>query len=112
MRLGIVGSRDYPNKSRVIQFVNSLPLDTVVVSGGARGVDTWAEEAALARGMEVVAILPDWETYGRAAGMIRNKEIVRLSDKVVAFHDGTSKGTANTIKVAQGEGKLQTVFLP
>lgn len=112
MHVAIVGSREWPEPERVKAYVDSLPEGTVVVSGGAKGVDTWAEEAAKARGLEVMIFPADWKTYGKRAGMIRNQQIVLAADEVVAFHDGTSKGTAHTIKMARGMKKLGAVHLP
>jgi len=37
MKIGVVGSRDYPDLEEVWNFVIALPDDTVIVSGGARG---------------------------------------------------------------------------
>jgi hypothetical protein len=42
--------------------------------------------------------------------MIRNQDIVNAADKVVAFWDGVSKGTKNTIDTAKKLGKEVTVF--
>ena len=105
MRLAVVGSRAYPRLDLVAQYVAALPDGTVVVSGGAKGVDQVAASAARARGLEVAVHLPDWRTYGRAAGMVRNKELVRDADRVVAFWDGASRGTANTVDVARRAGE-------
>lgn len=105
MRVAIVGSRDYLNESAVRAYVRALPPGTVVVSGGARGVDRWAASEAKECGLEVVEYLADWDRYGRRAGMIRNSLIVSDSDKVVAFWDGVSAGTANTIKSARRLGR-------
>lgn len=52
MKIAIVGSRDYHDLAAVWRYVESLPEDTVIVSGGARGVDAAAEMAAKSRGME------------------------------------------------------------
>lgn len=103
-RIAIVGSRDYPVMDAVNQFVQSLPADTVVVSGGARGVDREAARAAKRRGLRTLIFLADWNTYGRRAGMIRNEQIVDHADQVVAFWDGRSPGTANTIQRARRKG--------
>lgn len=43
MRVAIIGSRRFPYPIVVVDFVRSLPAGTVVVSGGAPGVDSWAE---------------------------------------------------------------------
>ena len=110
MRIAIVGSRDYPRLDLVARYVAALPDGTVVVSGGARGVDSVAAGAARARGLEVAEHLPDWKTYGRAAGMVRNKAIVRDADRVAAFWDGVSGGTANTIDITRRAGKPVEVY--
>lgn len=104
MRVAIVGSRDYPNLEHVDAYVESLPTDTVVVSGGARGVDTRAAARARERGLCVEEYLADWERFGRAAGMIRNKKVLDVCERVVAFWDGSSRGTAHTIREAIKRG--------
>ena len=43
----------------------------------------------------------DWERYGRGAGMIRNKQIIADADVVIAFWDGASKGTKNSVELAR-----------
>jgi hypothetical protein len=103
-RVAIVGSRDFPNAGAVSAFVRSLPPHTVVVSGGARGVDQWAEEAAKQRGLQTKIIQADWDNLGRRAGPIRNAEIVASSDRLVAFWNGRSRGTLNTVLAARSGG--------
>lgn len=111
-RIAIVGSRDYPDMGQVRDFVLSLSPDTVVVSGGARGVDTVAERAANEIGLETVIFHADWDTYGKSAGYIRNKELVRYADEVVAFWDGQSKGTRHTVTLAEHVGKPLIIVGP
>lgn len=94
----------------VIEYVASLPTGTVVITGGARGVDITAETAAKKRGLEVMVHLADWETFGKAAGHIRNQKVVDDCDKLVAFWDGSSPGTKGTISLASKAGKLEKVF--
>jgi hypothetical protein len=84
--------------------VARLPSDTVVVSWGAPGVDSFAEVAAKARGLETLIFAADWEGLGRRAGPIRNERIVTRADRVVAFWDGASRGTLNTVLLAQRAG--------
>jgi predicted Rossmann fold nucleotide-binding protein DprA/Smf involved in DNA uptake len=105
MKIAIVGSRDFHDPQAVTDFVASLPSDAVIVSGGARGVDTWAERAALARGLSVEVHKANWDAYGKRAGFVRNFLIVKSADRVVAFWDGRSKGTAHSIRVAREIGK-------
>lgn len=103
--VAVVGSRTFRNLERVTAYVNALPPETVVVSGGARGVDQTAEYAAAARGMTVCVVTPDWKRHGRRAGIIRNGDIERRSARVAAFWDGRSPGTADTIRRFRRAGK-------
>lgn len=109
-RIAIVGSRDYPLMDSIDLFVQSLPPDTIVVSGDARGVDREAARAARRRGLRTMVFPADWATYGRRAGMVRNEQIVDHADQVVAFWDGQSPGTADTIRKARRKGLLIRIF--
>jgi predicted Rossmann fold nucleotide-binding protein DprA/Smf involved in DNA uptake len=110
--VAIVGSRDYPDLKAVVDYVDTLPEGTVVVSGHARGVDQVAEDAARKRGLHVISLPAEWEIYGKAAGYRRNEEIVYMADEVVAFYDGKSRGTAHTMRLARNAGKPLTVYQP
>jgi hypothetical protein len=110
VHIAIVGSRSYPHLDMVRQFVAGLSCADVVVSGGAAGVDSEAHKAAKQRGLACVVVMPDWNGLGRRAGFERNTTIVRLSAFVVAFWDGTSRGTKDTIEKARKAGKLWGVF--
>jgi predicted Rossmann-fold nucleotide-binding protein len=110
--IAIVGSRDFPNLELVKRFVEDLDDGTVIVTGGARGVDQAAEEAALPLGFTVQVIRADWSRYGRGAGMIRNTQIVKVSDEVVAFWDGESHGTEDTINKFRKAGKAVAIYGP
>lgn len=103
--VAIVGSRDFPDLDAVRRYVCALPPGTVVVSGGARGVDRVAEDEARSRGLVVQVYPADWQKYGRRAGAVRNKLIVDRCTRVVAFWDGASPGTQITIRMAKAAGK-------
>lgn len=75
--------------------------DFEIISGGAKGVDALGERYAEARGLSVKAFPADWEKYGRAAGPIRNEEMARYADGLIAFWDGESRGTANMIDISK-----------
>jgi hypothetical protein len=110
MRVAIVGSRGYLDLDSVKSYVASLPPDAVVITGGAKGVDTVAETAARERGLQVVVHLADWALYGKSAGQIRNQVVVDDCDRLVAFWDGTSPGTKGAISLASKANKLEKVF--
>lgn len=109
-RIAIVGSISYPRPDIVEAFVAALPAGAVVVSGGADGVDSIAERAARARALEVMVFPADWGRYGRKAGPLRNAEIVAAADRVVAFWNGRSHGTLNTVVQAARAGRPVEVF--
>jgi hypothetical protein len=104
VNVAIVGSRNWPWPAPIKEFVNGLDSEDVVVSGGAYGVDTIAENAAKDRGLETLIFLPDWEKHGKPAGFIRNQEIIEHSDKLVAFQYKNSKGTQHSINLAKKKG--------
>jgi hypothetical protein len=82
-----------------------------VVSGGARGVDSWAVDFARARGLHFEEYPADWDRYGKSAGYHRNRDLVDKADFVVAFWDGVSRGTFHTIQLALQAEKLYWVFV-
>jgi len=55
--------------------------------------------------------LPEYDRYGKAAPIVRNKAIVDYSDKVIVFWDGSSKGTLSVIKYAEKIGKPCDIIL-
>jgi len=62
LRVAVVGSRTWPHPLRVQQWIASLAKkhpSCIVVSGGAPGVDRWAEGAALAWGLRVESFRPE-----------------------------------------------------
>lgn len=117
MKVGIVGSRGFSDLSAVATYVRGLPPGTTVVSGGALGVDSVAEKEAERCGLETEIYRVDAEgvssrgEFARRAHA-RNQLIIDASDHVVAFWDGTSKGTLDSIKKARAAGKQVEVREP
>jgi len=113
MKLAIVGSRtflDYVRLERCLLRTFSLAEIEAVISGGARGTDTLVARFAARHGLPLVVVPAEWEKYGKKAGPIRNTEIVRRADVLVAFWDGVSRGTFDSISKARGAGKRVEVF--
>lgn len=104
-KIAVVGSRDFPDQRIVERFVFLLPRHWTIVSGGARGVDRWAEETANYWRRHTDIYPANWNKYGKSAGYIRNNEIVNNCDIVVAFWDLKSKGTKHTIQLARSLNK-------
>lgn len=101
MKIAIVGSRNV-SVTDIGRYISNAEE---IVSGGAVGVDRCAADYARKNGIRLTEFLPRYEQYGRAAPIVRNKEIVDYSDKIIAFWNGSSKGTLSVIKYAQKTGK-------
>lgn len=110
-RVCISGSRSFRDLERVRAFVETLPVGTVVIHGGAEGVDKAADAAARLCGLSVEVVRPEWNKHGRAAGPIRNRAMVESCDYLVAFWDGLSKGTKSAIDAAKRLDKEFDVVL-
>jgi len=105
MRLAIVGSRKQMERlaQRLLPFV---PANTTeLVSGGAEGVDKAAEQIAHILSLPIRVFQPDYTRYGQRAPLMRNTEIVRYADEVLAVWDGESTGTMHTIRTCIKLGK-------
>jgi hypothetical protein len=92
----VTGSRDWKDAERVKTRIKALPHGTLLVHGGARGVDTIAGKAAKAH-CTVRVVHADWETYGKAAGPIRNERMLReyKPDLAIAFIRNNSRGATH-----------------
>ncbi len=90
MRVAVIGSRGL----KVNDLEKYLPEGvTEIVAGGAKGVDTSAREYAIAHGIKLTEFLPEYNRYGRSAPLKRNITIIENADMVLAFWDGSSRGT-------------------
>lgn len=106
MKVAVVGSRNL----KVTNLGDYLPDGTdEIVSGGARGIDSCARAYAVANGLRLTEFLPDYDTYGRSAPIIRNITIIDYADEVIAFWDGDSHGTKFVIDNCRKRNKKVTV---
>jgi hypothetical protein len=115
-RVLVTGGRDYRDRDTVYRTLDALMADggiAVVIHGACsewrngkrvlRGADRWADEWAWERGVEPIPCPADWVTHGRAAGPIRNGEMLTHNpDLVVAFPGG--KGTEDMKRQARADG--------
>ena len=108
MKIAVIGSRGMV----VRDLENYLPKETTeIVSGGARGVDTSARYYAQNKGLKLTEFLPDYDTYGKIAPLMRNLEIIDYADEVYAFWDGISRGTKFVIENCRRKKKKIHVFM-
>lgn len=95
MRVAVIGSRGLQVRS----LGEYLPKETTeIISGGAKGIDACAREYALRHGLKLTEYLPEYSRYGRGAPLKRNITIIENADLVLAFWDGSSKGTKYVIE--------------
>lgn len=112
-RLLITGSRHF-NDAGLMSAAISDAISTlrgfgftrvVLVCGGARGADMLAAHIGRSMGLEIEAHPARWDVYGKAAGPVRNKEMVELgADLVLAFPVGESRGTRGCMQLAVEKG--------
>lgn len=124
LKIAIVGSRKFNDLSFVMKkFMEvwqevtrenpDLKLNDehlTIISGGASGVDSCAQEIAKALGLPIKIHYPNWKLHGKAAGPIRNEKIIEEADVVIAFPGKDSKGTWDAINRARRKGKRLFVF--
>jgi hypothetical protein len=117
MKLAIVGSRDFRDQALLDQTVDDFLIKqgcmpVLVVSGGARGADTLAEHWARKHKILLKIFKPDWKAKGKAAGILRNTDIVNECTHMIAFPSDAGRGTQDSIKKALAQGKeVMTIWI-
>lgn len=108
MKLAIIGSRTCP----VLDIEAQLKyIPDTIISGGARGADTYARLFAQKHNLNLVEYLPEYDKYPpKIAPLKRNELIVDACDCLLAFWDGTSRGTKYTIDLAVKKGKPVKIY--
>lgn len=113
MKVIISGGRDYQNEGFVwfvLDYVHTERGITLLIEGGARGVDRLGREWAIARGIPYHTEPADWEQFGKAAGAIRNRAMLKIEGVagVIAFPG--NRGTRDMV-AATRKAKIP-VYLP
>ena len=115
--VGVVGARKYKDKQSITDFVNGLPVDSIVVTGSCKGVCTWAGSAAKARGLQVKIFSPNLNNVRGKFEIVqryyqRNRQLISACNVIHAFiskEAGFTGGTKFEVKYAKSLGKM--VFL-
>ena len=108
MKVAVIGSRNIA----IDNLGDYLPDGTTeLVSGGAKGIDTCAREYAEKCGIPIAEFLPEYNRFGRGAPIKRNFKIIEYADIVLAFWDGTSRGTKMVIDTCRKTGKEIRVYI-
>lgn len=102
MILIVAGTRtidDYDYVESIVTSSRHWKPDKII-SGGAAGPDTYAEAIAAVNGIDFEQYPAEWDELGKAAGPIRNREMAKAADALVAIWNGHSAGTKSMISVA------------
>src|ERR1019366_1779683 len=96
MKIIVAGSRNIRDIAEVNQAIADAPFKiTELVHGGCSGVDELAAIWAEAHNVPSTVFRADWDVFGKAAGPIRNRDMARYADALIAVWDGKSRGTRN-----------------
>jgi hypothetical protein len=112
LRVLVCGGRDYYDRGKVYQVLGSLRQqygNLHLIQGGARGADEmardwWQSHWGQGREGTMDNYPPNWGAHGRAAGPIRNQQMLEEArpDLVVAFPGG--KGTRDMVTRSRAAG--------
>lgn len=109
-KLVIAGGRDFNDYEEVhrqlIRLANGelAAYAVSVVSGMARGADALGADVARDLGVQLYEFPADWNQYGKRAGFMRNEEMGRFADGLLAFYRN-SPGTRHMIEFMKSLGK-------
>lgn len=118
VRIIVCGGREFNDKTMFEENMDEVMKEypnAEIVSGHASGADTFGEEYAKAHGLRLSVFPAEWKKYGRAAGPIRNKQMLDYASEgcpvIVAFWNGQSRGTKNMVTQAKNAGAKCHVVL-
>lgn len=102
MRIMVSGSRWIEDAPAVeFELRNYITPKDIVITGGCRGIDLIAYDFAQRMFAKNVVFKAYWDKHGGAAGPIRNAEMAKDADILIAFWDGVSRGTKSAIDEAR-----------
>lgn len=120
-RVIVAGGRSFGNyqllKSCLDYIFNNInhEVDIEIVSGRAEGADKLGERYAQEHNLSCKIFPAEWGKYGKKAGPIRNSQMIDYAKEqipmVVAFWNGKSRGTMDTLSKAQLNGIESIVIL-
>ena len=123
MKIAVIGSRDFKDRDEAFSIIYNMFDPTCreqlphLVSGGARGIDSLAEEVVnylnelYEVNIQKTIFKPDWDKHGKSAGFIRNKLIIDEADFIVAIWNAKSKGTKHSIDLAIKANKPIDIYI-
>ena len=107
MKIIVAGSREFKDYEMLKNKLDKLLInqkEIQIVSGGCRGADELGERYAKEKGYSLKVFKADWNKYGKKAGPLRNRQMAKYADGLVAFYKEGSRGTKNMIEEANEKG--------
>lgn len=105
MKVLVCGGRTFDNAdwlNRSLDRVHQHRAITLLIHGGARGADALTAKWAANNDIQQEVHQANWDLHGKAAGPIRNHEMLKSKpDIVIAFPGG--KGTRDMVDQARGQ---------
>ena len=104
----ICGGRNFLAKdiftSAMSDLIRLRGVPAKIIQGGANGADSMAREWAQKKAVDCCTVFADWEKHGKAAGPIRNQEMLdrHKPTLIVAFPGG--RGTDDMIRRGRKSG--------
>lgn len=95
----ITGGRDFNNASLVFDVLERIDAD-VIIHGDCSGADTLAAKYGKFKGLTVLNYPAKWSVHGKAAGPIRNREMIELHPDAILIAFPGGRGTEDCIKQA------------
>jgi hypothetical protein len=106
MKIAIIGSRDFTDRNKLNEILEPYKSKiTLVISGAARGADKLGEQWAINNNIKTLIFPADWDKYGKAAGFIRNEDIIKNCDGAIVFWNEISNGTRHSISLCEKYNK-------
>ena len=105
MRVLVCGGRDYADKARIFVELDAIKSQmTLLMSGGAKGADTFALDWGQSRKVQCERYMADWHLHGTAAGPIRNQRMLDKGKPDIVLAFGGNRGTTDMIRRAVEAG--------
>lgn len=111
MKIIVAGGRDFADYELVCWYLDKVPFEFSIVCGMAKGADALGKRYAEEHSKVIHKFPADWDTHGKSAGYIRNKQMAEFSDALLAFWNKESKGTKHMIDLANKNNlKVKVVY--
>jgi YspA, cpYpsA-related SLOG family len=118
MRVLVCGDRNWWDRATMLKHLMAIAKEqsqykgiVVLIEGEARGADQMSADIVSTElrdfGWRIEKFPANWTKYGKAAGPMRNEDMLNAEpDLVLAFHNDikNSKGTAHMVKIARAKG--------